>query len=128
MSHDRENELTQGLPMTPVSERFDKLSIWKKGDQRAPHKPLLILYALGKWQAGQSVLRYVDVEKDLTILLREFGPPRRSDHPEQPFWRLQNDGVWFVSAPAKIATKKRGDIPLVTALRSNDALSAILLP
>jgi hypothetical protein len=26
----------------PVLERFDDLSIWKQGDQRAPHKPLLV--------------------------------------------------------------------------------------
>ncbi|MSQ97261.1 MAG: hypothetical protein EXR98_22280 [Gemmataceae bacterium] len=64
---------------------------------------------------------FLEVERDLTILLQEFGPSRRSDHPEQPFWRLQNDGVWVVQAPKKLATKKRGDIPLVTALRSNNA-------
>ena len=29
-----------------VLERIRHLNIWKKGDQRAPHKPLLILYAL----------------------------------------------------------------------------------
>jgi putative restriction endonuclease len=32
----------------------------------------------------------------MTRLLKEFGPPRRSYHPEYPFWRLQNDGVWVV--------------------------------
>jgi hypothetical protein len=26
-----------------ILKRFDDLSIWKQGDQRAPHKPLLIL-------------------------------------------------------------------------------------
>ena len=35
-----------------VPKRFDDLSIWKQGDQRAPHKPLLVLYALGRWQSG----------------------------------------------------------------------------
>ena len=103
-----------------ILQKFDDLSIWKKGDQRAPHKPLLILYALGRWQRGLPEVTFLEAERDLTALLREFGPPRRSDHPEQPFWRLQNDGVWTVTAPADLATKKRGDIPLVTALRSAD--------
>src|ERR1022692_4680049 len=105
---------------SPVVQRFDDLSIWKKGDQRAPQKPLLILYALGRWQRGLPEVTFLEAEADLTALLREFGPPRRSDHPEQPFWRLQNDGVWTVTVPAGLATKKRGDIPLVTALRSAD--------
>src|SRR5262249_25146835 len=44
-------------------------------------------------------------------LLREFGPPRESDHPGQPFWRLQRDGVstvrtwrpthWLPPGPAR---------------------------
>ena len=59
----------------------------------APHKPLLVLYALGRWQAGQKDVAFRQAETDLTALLREFGPPRKSDHPEQPFWRLQRDGV-----------------------------------
>ena len=37
-----------------ILHRFDDLSIWKQGDQRAPHKPLLVLYALGRWQRGQD--------------------------------------------------------------------------
>jgi len=29
------------------------MNIWKKHDQRAPHKPLLILYALAQLQGNQ---------------------------------------------------------------------------
>jgi len=36
------------------------------------------------------------LEPDLERLLFEFGPPRKAYHPEYPFWRLQNDGVWEV--------------------------------
>jgi putative restriction endonuclease len=68
-----------------ILSRFDVLSIWKRGDQRAPHKPLLVLYALGRWQAGQKDVTFCHIEPDLKALLREFGPPRKSDHPEQPF-------------------------------------------
>lgn len=100
--------------------RFDDLSIWKQGDQRAPHKPLLVLYALGRWQAGLKDVTFRQAEPDLTALLREFGPPRKSDHPEQPFWRLQRDGVWVVHAPAGLETKKGADIPRVIELRSHD--------
>lgn len=103
-----------------ILTRFDELNMWRQGDQRAPHKPLLVLYALGRWQQGKPEVSYVEAEPDLTTLLREFGPPRKSDHPEQPFWRLQRDGVWTVNAPAGITLKTGDDIPRVTALRSHD--------
>lgn len=36
----------------PILEQFDRLGVWSRGDQRAPHKPLLALYALGRWTGG----------------------------------------------------------------------------
>jgi putative restriction endonuclease len=103
-----------------VLKRFDELSTWKQGDQRAPHKPLLVLYALGRWQRGLPEVTYREAEPELTALLQEFGPPRISDHPEQPFWRLQRDGVWTVRAPSGLPLKAGDTIPRVTALRSPD--------
>src|SRR3954451_11316603 len=103
-----------------ILERFDELAVWKQGDQRAPHKPLLVLYALGRWQRGLIDVTFREAEPDLTALLREFGPPRKSDHPEQPFWRLQRDGVWAVRAPAGMPLKTNDDIPRVTALRTHE--------
>jgi putative restriction endonuclease len=34
------------------------------------------------------------VDRDPRALLLHFGPHRKSQHPEYPFWRLQNDGLW----------------------------------
>jgi predicted restriction endonuclease len=95
-----------------------RLSVWKQGDQRAPHKPLLVLYALGRWQRGLTEVTFREAEPDLKALLQEFGPPRKSDHPEQPFWRLQRDGVWNVRAPSRLPLKTGDTIPRVNALRS----------
>src|SRR3954447_3243729 len=102
----------------PVLQRFDELSVWKQGEQRAPHKPLLVLYALGLWQRGQTEVTFREAEPTLRSLLQEFGPPRKSDHPEQPFWRLQRDGVWSVRAPSDLPVKTGDTIPRVAALRS----------
>lgn len=77
---------------------MSNLSIWKKSGQRAPHKPLLILYALAQLQRAQSVLPYTEVREKLKKLLFEFGPPRKSYHPEQPFVRLTSDGIWKLSS------------------------------
>lgn len=81
-------------------KQLNQLSIWKKGDQRAPHKPLLILYTLGELQKGDSrLIPYRDAREKLKELLIEFGPLRSSYHPEQPFVRLINDGIWELSTP-----------------------------
>jgi putative restriction endonuclease len=33
---------------------FAGLNVWRRRGQRAPHKPLLVLYALGRWQRGEA--------------------------------------------------------------------------
>lgn len=100
-----------------ILKRIEKINVWKKGDQRAPHKPLLVLYALGLWQRGRKDISFREAEPDLKNLLQRFGRPRRSDHPEQPFWRLQRNRVWTVHAPANMPLKAGKDIPTVGALR-----------
>lgn len=82
-----------------LKQRIQSLSIWKRGEQRAPHKPLLILYALGRLQNGcDRYLNYHEVREKLTMLLKEFGPIRKSYHPEEPFVRLVRDGIWELNA------------------------------
>jgi putative restriction endonuclease len=90
-----------------VLRLFDKLNVWSRGGQRAPHKPLLVLYALGRWSRGETAdVPYKQVDPDLTRLLKEFGPSRQSFHPEYPFWRLQNDGVWAVHADGPLTPRQ----------------------
>ncbi len=83
--------------------RFDNLITWSSGDKRAPHKPLLVLLALGQWASGVKAVRFVDAEPLLTDLLRRFGPAAKVYHSEYPFWRLQRDGLWEVVGDRPIA-------------------------
>ncbi|AEY90918.1 hypothetical protein SHJG_5651 [Streptomyces hygroscopicus subsp. jinggangensis 5008] len=77
-------------------ERIAKLRQWTKGGTRAPHKPLLLLYALGRFQDdADGGLRYTAVEQDLQRLLAEYGPPHKTT-PAYPFHHLISDGVWEV--------------------------------
>jgi putative restriction endonuclease len=77
-------------------DRFAKINIWRRGDERAPHKPLLLLYALASIQRGEDrLIPFTAIEKDLGALLGDFGPPRAT-RPEYPFWHLQRDGLWEI--------------------------------
>jgi putative restriction endonuclease len=105
-----------------VLRLFDKLNVWSRGDQRAPHKPLLVLYALGKWSRGERAdIPFKQVDADLTGLLKEFGPPRQSYHPEYPFWRLQNDGVWVVHATGPLTPRQGNTDAKKSELLAKDA-------
>lgn len=76
----------------------DNLAIWRRASQRAPHKPLLLLLYLGKVQHNHDTIFFSECVDELESLLREFGPPRKTYHPEYPFWFMQNDGLWEVTS------------------------------
>ncbi len=72
--------------MVQVENRFDKISMWKRGSQRAPHKPLLLLLAISKClNENERLLSYATVDEDLRSLLKEFGPNRKSYHTDRHF-------------------------------------------
>jgi putative restriction endonuclease len=78
-------------------ERIGKIKVWARGGERAPHKPLLLLYVLARLQAtGTTRVTYEKAEPELTRLLEEFGPNRKTT-PAYPFHRLQSDGLWTVT-------------------------------
>lgn len=82
-----------------IKSRFENLKIWTRRDERAPHKPLLVLYALGRLRRdGAHWLPYEEVKENLSGLLIEFGPPR-PPKTSFPFLRLANDGIWELSKP-----------------------------
>ncbi|MEU9974148.1 phosphorothioated DNA-binding restriction endonuclease [Streptomyces sp. NPDC051014] len=77
-------------------ERAAKLRQWSRHGVRAPHKPLLLLYALARFQSdAEGELRYTAVEEDLKRLLAEYGPARGTS-PAYPFHHLVGDEVWEV--------------------------------
>ncbi len=85
--------------------RINALNVWKKGDQRAPHKPLLLLLALARIHTDQPrLIPFDDIEKKLTQLLQDFGPSRASYYPELPFWHLQSDQIWEMPSTTGVLT------------------------
>lgn len=110
-----------------IIKKFKSLNVWKSGTERAPHKPLLVLYAIGKLLRDEDrLISYVqDVEEHLTDLLRKFGPERENDQPVQPFWRLQNDEVWEVTDADRIHVDNSGN-PSVKDIKHHDASGGFL--
>ncbi len=104
-----------------ILERIHHVNIWKRREERAPHKPLLILLALGRLVRGENRLAsFPDIEQKLRHLLEEFGPPRQSVHPEYPFWRLQRDGLWEVQEADNLRRRSGNKEPLVSELRARE--------
>jgi len=85
------------LTYSELSARFATIRQAPLGGHRAPHKPLLILLMLGRYQHSEfAALKFADAQEKLSQLLIEFGPPTQTANVLDPFWRLQNDGIWRV--------------------------------
>jgi putative restriction endonuclease len=77
---------------------------WRRGGERAPHKPLRLLCALGRLQRnGTSAVNFAEAETDIRSLLQEYGPPRNTS-PGYPFHHLTTDGLWIVRTPSRIGS------------------------
>ena len=98
-----------------VIQTFETLRQWRRPGERAPHKPLLVLHAIGRLlRDGIRLIPYSEIDEALGNLLREFGPGGSNYGTHYPFWRLQNDGIWEISDADRIGQTASGD-----ALRSD---------
>lgn len=90
-----------------ILQQFENINTWKSKGTRAPHKPLLMLLALGEIQRGNSgFIPYSVIEPKLKELLIDFGPPTKTVYTSFPFIRLANDGLWQFNKPELIHTKQ----------------------
>lgn len=84
-----------------VVRRLLAIRQYQGNGQRAPHKPLLILLALGQLaRTGSSEVTWTEAEEELAALLNQFGPPSRTTGAASvayPFTRLRSDGFWTLS-------------------------------
>ena len=95
------------------------INSWKRGDQRAPHKPLLLLLALGRIQQGKDrLVPYQEIEIPLNDLLRSYSTSGKTSA-HYPFWHLKNDGLWEIPGEDLLTPKKGGSSPTVSTLREN---------
>lgn len=105
-----------------IEQRLQNLNVWKRGDERAPHKPLLLLIALARLEAGEPrLMPYREVGKQLGKLLEQYGRPSKSYHPEYPFWHLQSDQIWEVPGADGYSTNSGKKSISNKELRDQDA-------
>ncbi len=118
MNVDRDEMLTQ----------FQNLRVWSRYGVRAPYKPMLAIWAIGRCLNDKPRLVAFDtVDIELTRLIRLFGPHRRSVPTEQPFWRMQNDRVWEVDI-RNLDIMDSSGFPRVSSLREHGVRGGLIEP
>ena len=103
-----------------IIQKFKDLNLGQSAGEKAPHKPLLVLYAIRRLiRDRRRLTRFFEVDKHLGRLLQEFGSRQTSPRPEYPFWRLRNDSVWKVTYAHKIVENSAGDVSKKDLLEHN---------
>lgn len=100
---------------------FESLRRAKRADTYAPHKPLLLLLALGRVQRGLPRLAtFEEVEPDLKEMLRAFAPGSSLNSRHYPFWHLRGDAnrsLWELNGPKALISRSDGATPNLKELR-----------
>lgn len=91
---------------TKLLAQLSSLRQHQRNGHRSPHKPLLVLLALGRLAAtGSSELPWSVAEVALADLIAEFGQPSKTASAQSaayPFTRLRADGVRMLDADVQM--------------------------
>jgi len=86
------------MTRSDARDLFRRIRVSEKQGIRAPHKPLLALFMLGRCARGEGrLVEFAAVNDALVALLLQFRKVKRATaNMRLPFWFLCNDGVWEV--------------------------------
>lgn len=109
-----------------IKHRFGSLRVQQlREGRRAPYKPLLALWSIGRCLADEERLApYVLTQAKLKELVERFGP-NREFAPEVPFVALKNDGVWETD-PIPASAIHKGRRPRVPYLVEHNTRGGLL--
>ncbi len=96
-------------------KRFESVRVFAKGGKLAPHKPLLLLYALSRLKNEKTErISFTDAEDVVSPLIQTYGPFNAKTTVAYPFARLANDksNIWWIDEYEKNAS---GDLNLTEA-------------
>jgi putative restriction endonuclease len=107
--------------------RLDDMLVFRKGDQRAPHKPLYLLYCIAGVPSGKRSLAAIRCRPaDIETGSKNIRPRTETAHPEYPFWRLQHDKLAEVFTDGPLTLRKSNSDPTVSSLREQNARGGLL--
>lgn len=101
-------------------ERVATIKIDRSHDGRAPHKPLMLLLALGRVALGpeKRLIPYETADELFKELWNEFGRPGARPRVEYPFGRLRNDDrLWEIPEESQLSTGRKKEIRVTEAKR-----------
>lgn len=110
-------------------EKIDSINVYKKATNRAPHKPLYLLFLLASKQKGMPRMQaFSQVNPTLSEALRLFGQRTASVNPEYPFWRLQNDELSEVhpASPSAYELRESNNDPKKSSLLKTGATGGLI--
>lgn len=119
----RAQMVNDAFPEEALLSRFERISVFSRGETRAVHKPLLLLVALAQARTGTGRwLRFNTTRTQLDGLIERFGGKAKSTRADAPYWRLVNDGVWELPEAAALdASRNKHGAISPKALRDLDA-------
>ena len=85
-----------------IERRYAAIRTHGSGEQRAPHKPLLLAWSIARCIQGlERLVPFEFAQPRRVAMLDAFGPHRRNRaRAEYPFWHLKNDErLWEIDAP-----------------------------
>jgi putative restriction endonuclease len=109
-------------------QRILNLNTWHRKGVRAPHQPLYLLLLIGRLQSGLPRLAsFSSIQRKLKEALKIFGPPRRSFHPEYPFWHLAkgDDAICEIPGCERISLRPGSSNPSVAELVRRNATGGL---
>ena len=101
-------------------ERLSEVRVHRRHGQRAPHKPLMLLLALGRVGLGpqERLIPYETADSRFRGLWQEFGRPGTPPRAHYPFGRLRNDDdLWEIRGESKLSTASDQDLLVSEAER-----------
>jgi putative restriction endonuclease len=87
------------MDRSELLSRLSRLRQAQVGNQRVPHKPLLLLWLFGRFTAtGTTLVSYLEAEEPVSRLINDFGPPvtnpsRARQRAAMPFVHLERE-LW----------------------------------
>ena len=108
--HPEVKERTESITEEELVTQFREIRVASVYGRRSPHKPLLLLLALGRsLNDDDRLMSFEEIEDDLKGLISRFGLPHSSENAHYPFWRLRNDeGLWEIDRPDLVRMTSAG--------------------